>query len=114
MRKATAIAGRLSEHMCSCDIQIFHASQLVPSNGLCYNTGGSEVCAMDYTNAMILWDAVCVRVTDVRHERLNGNNMELTEESPFFLFISGKNTRVTIADKPYTLGGDTMLSLIHI
>lgn len=63
---------------------------------------------MDYTNAMILWDAVCVRVTDVRHERLNGNNMELTEESPFFLFISGKNTRVTIADKPYTLGGDTM------
>ena len=66
---------------------------------------------MDYTNAMILWDAVCVRVTDVRHERLNGNNMELTEESPFFLFISGKNTRVTIADKPYTLGGDTMFQV---
>lgn len=66
---------------------------------------------MDYTNAMILWDAVCVRVTDVRHERLNGNNMELTEESPFFLFISGKNTRVTIADKPYSLGGDTMFQV---
>ena len=58
MRKATAIAGRLSEHMCSCDIQIFHASQLVPSNGLCYRQSrDKEKFLRGHESEIILFEA---------------------------------------------------------
>ena len=39
---------------------------------------------MDYTNAMMVWDAVSVRITDVRHGAIAGGQSELTGENGLF------------------------------
>ena len=51
---------------------------------------------MDYTNAMMVWDAVSVRITDVRHGAIAGGQSELTGENGLFIFVLGKDVRVTI------------------
>ena len=43
---------------------------------------------MDYTNAMMVWDAVSVRITDVRHGTIAGGQSELTGENGLFIFVS--------------------------
>ena len=55
-----------------------------------------EVRRMDYTNAMMVWDAVSVRITDVRHGAIAGGQSELTGENGLFIFVLGKDVRVTI------------------
>ena len=47
-----------------------------------------EVRRMDYTNAMMVWDAVSVRITDVRHGTIAGGQSELTGENGLFIFVS--------------------------
>ena len=49
---------------------------------------------MDYTNAMMVWDAVSVRITDVRHRLLLRRQAEEVDENSLFLFISGKTGRI--------------------
>ena len=44
---------------------------------------------MDYTNAMMVWDAVSVRITDVRHRLLIRQQVEEVDENSLFLFIFG-------------------------
>ena len=66
---------------------------------------------MDYTNAMMVWDAVSVRITDVRHGAIAGGQSELTGENGLFIFVLGKDVRVTIEDVPYALRGD---ALFHV
>lgn len=70
-----------------------------------------EVRRMDYTNAMMVWDAVSVRITDVRHGTIAGGQSELTSENALFLFVLGKDVRVTIEDVPYAPRGD---ALFHV
>ena len=66
---------------------------------------------MDYTNAMMVWDAVSVRITDVRHGAIAGGQSELTGENGLFIFVLGKDVRVTIEDVPYAPRGD---ALFHV
>ena len=66
---------------------------------------------MDYTNAIMVWDAVSVRIADVRHGTIAGGQSELTSENALFLFVLGKDARVTIGDSPYAPRGET---LFHI
>ena len=49
---------------------------------------------MDYTNAMMVWDAVSVRITDVRHRLLIRQQVEEVDENSLFLFIFGKTGRI--------------------
>jgi len=65
--------------------------------------GVTEVRRMDDTNAMIIWNAVSVRITDVRHGYLEIGQMDLTGENSSFLFVSGKDARVIMQDAPYIL-----------
>ena len=66
---------------------------------------------MDYTNAMMVWDAVSVRIADVCHGTIAREQMELTSENALLLFVLGKDARVTAEDTPYALRGET---LFHI
>ena len=66
---------------------------------------------MDYKNAMMVWDAVSVRIADVRHGTIAGGQSELTSENALFLFVLGKDARVTVEDTPYAPRGET---LFHI
>ena len=51
---------------------------------------------MDYTNAMMVWDAVSVRITDVRHRLLIRQQVEEVDENSLFLFIFGKTGRIIV------------------
>ena len=42
---------------------------------------------MDYTNAMMVWDAVSVRIADVCHGTIAREQMELTSENALLLFV---------------------------
>lgn len=42
---------------------------------------------MDYTNAMMVWDAVSVRITDVRHRLLIRQQAEEVDENSLFLYF---------------------------
>ena len=46
-----------------------------------------EVRRMDYTNAMMVWDAVSVRITDVRHRLLIRQQVEEVDENSLFLYF---------------------------
>ena len=70
-----------------------------------------KVRRMDYTNAMMVRDAVYVRITGVHHGTIAGGQSELTGENALFLFVPGKDARVTVEDTPYAPRGET---LFHI
>lgn len=89
----------------------FNAQRLARAAAPCYNIGEMEVRRMDYTNAMMVWDAVSVRITDVRHGAIAGGQSELTSENALFLFVLGKDVCVTIEDVPYAPRGD---ALFHV
>lgn len=58
---------------------------------------------MDYTNAMMVWDAVSVRITDVRHRLLIRQQVEEVDENSLFLFIFGKTGRIIVGERIYLL-----------
>lgn len=58
---------------------------------------------MDYTNAMMVWDAVSVRITDVRHRLLIRQQVEEVDENSMFLFIFGKTGRIIVGERIYLL-----------
>ncbi len=58
---------------------------------------------MDYTNAMMVWDAVSVRITDVRHRLLIRQQVEEVDENSLFLFIIGKTGRIIVGERIYLL-----------
>lgn len=62
-----------------------------------------EVRRMDYTNAMMVWDAVSVRITDVRHRLLIRQQVEEVDENSLFLFIFGKTGRIIVGERIYLL-----------
>lgn len=66
---------------------------------------------MDYTNAMMVWDAVSVRIADVCHGTIAGGQSDMTGENALFLFVPGKDARVTVEDTLYAPRGET---LFHI
>ena len=89
----------------------FNAQRLARAAAPCYNIGEMEVRRMDYTNAMMVWDAVSVRIADVCHGTIAGEQMELTSENALLLFVLGKDARVTVEDTLYAPRGET---LFHI
>lgn len=58
---------------------------------------------MEHTNALLIWDSVSIRITDVRHRQSNQRRMEESDENSSFLLVSGKETRVIIQNAPYLL-----------
>lgn len=66
---------------------------------------------MDYTNAMMVWDAVSVRITDVRHRLLIRQQVEEVDENSLFLFIFGKTGRIIVGERIYLL---KTIALFHI
>ena len=58
---------------------------------------------MDYTNAMMVWDAVSVRITDVRHRLLIRQQVEEVDENSLFLFIFGKTRLISVGERIYLL-----------
>ena len=58
---------------------------------------------MDYTNAMMVLDAVSVRITDVRHRLLIRQQVEEVDENSLFLFIFGKTGRIIVGERIYLL-----------
>ena len=66
---------------------------------------------MDYTNAMMVWDAVSVRITDVRHRLLIRQQAEEVDENSLFLFVFGKTGRIIVGERIYLLKTN---ALFHI
>lgn len=66
---------------------------------------------MEYSNELMVWDCVSIRVTGVCHRLLIDEQAEETSENSMFLFASGKNGHVWVEDTPYIIKTN---SLMHI
>lgn len=65
----------------------------------------------DHSNSMRIWDAALVKVTDVLHGLLKGQQRERTEENSVFLFVLGNAGQVLADTIPYLLQG---AALFHV